>query len=100
MSLGKLVRKYPKMKRLGRELNIHKIAERFLLIKKTVDRYCIFWSTDEIRPKTLENLKFELEPVPEPLQLLGFYSPLAVHITPEENDGPCSAHTIPATPSL
>ena len=100
MRLGKLVRKYPKMKRLGRGLNIHKIAERFPLIEKTLDRYSIFWSTDEKRPRTVEDLKFELDPVPEPLQLHDFSSPLAIRITPEENDGPCSAHTIPATPNL
>ena len=100
MRLGKLVEKYPKMKRLGRGLNIHKNADRFSLIEKTLDRYSMFWSTDERRPKTLEDFKFELEPVPEPLQLLDFYSPLAVLITPEENEGPCSAHTIPATPNL
>ena len=97
MRLSKLVRKYPQEKRLGRGLNINKITERFSLIEKTLDRYSIFWSTDEKRPKTLEYLKFELEPAPELLQQLDFNSPLAVRITPEENDGPCSAHTIPDT---
>ena len=88
------------MKRFGRGLNINKIAERFPLVEKTLERYSIFWSTDEKRPEILEDLKFELEPAPETLQLLDFYSPLAVRITPEENDGACSAHTIPATPNL
>ena len=53
---------------------------------------------DGKRPKTLD-LKIKLEPAPELLQLLGFHSPLAVRITPI-NDGPCSAHTIPATPNF
>ena len=100
MSLVKLVRKYPKMKRLGRGLNINKIAERFPLIEKTPDRYGIFWSMDDERPKTMEELNFELEQVPEPLQLHDFRYPLAIRITREENDGPCSAHTIPATTNL
>ena len=100
MRLGKVVRKYPKKKRLGRRLNIHKIAERYIFIEETLDRYSIFWKTDGKRPKTLEDLKFQLDPVPEPLQLLDYYSPLAVRIPPEENDGLCSAHTIPAAPNL
>ena len=99
MRLGKLVRKYPKMNQLGKGLNIKKIAERLTLIEKSLHRYSIVWSMDEKRPKTLD-LKFELEPAPKPLQLLELYSMLAVGITPEGNDGPCSAHTIPATPIL
>ena len=92
------------MKRVGRRLNINKIAKQFSLIKKTLDKYSMFSSMDDEKPKSLEDLKFDLEPVPEPLQLQHFsfhaslYA-LEVRITSEDN-GLCSSHTIPPTPSL
>ena len=88
------------MKRLGRGLKINKIPERFPLNEKTLDRYSIFWSMDEEKPKALEELKFELEQVPKPLQLQDFRYPLSIRITPEQNDVPCFAHTIPALLNL
>ena len=92
------------MKRLGRGLNINKIAKRFPLIEKTLDKYSMIGSMDDEKPKTLEDLRFELEPVPEPLQLQHFSFPaslsaIEIRIKSEDN-GACSSHTIPPTPSL
>ena len=49
---------------------------------------------DDDNPKSIQDLKFGLEPVPEPLELKHFYSPanlspLEIRITAEQEIGQC-----------